>query len=144
MDWNRLDTTIAKELRNIRDGIRFNMDTTGVNASGATSRSIEATGRQILASEVLEKTETGTPPRSQGGGISFPAALFWVEAKPANINPWALVARINAKGSRTYQRGGRKDIYTPELEEAESERFVGQVGTAIEFDIMDFLDSELA
>ena len=143
MEWSNFDFAIKSALDLGAKNVRENMEAAGVNASGETSRSIEATDRQILASEVLEKTETGTPPKSQGGGISFAAAAYWVEVKPAFISPWAVVSAINLRGSRTFQRGGRTDIYTEEFISLEDNLLPNFAATGLENDVMDFLNTQL-
>ena len=63
--------------------IQRNMVDSGVNATGQTSKSItpanvDEWSGQLQADANLETIETGTPPASEGGGISVAEAEFWV------------------------------------------------------------------
>ena len=112
---------ITDYLNYLAGTIRSNMDRAGVNATGQTSRSITVTSDQndgqLTASEVLEATETGNPPKSGGGGISFFATELWLEAKGLSLNPYAVKNKIDLKGTETYRIGGRTDIYTDTIDD---------------------------
>lgn len=103
--------------------IAYNMVETGSNASGLTMRSLEVstgglfggTSGALLGSETFPKIEKGTSP---GTPISFWQILKWVQYKGiasgdgAKRAAGAITNSIRNKGTRTYQRGGRTDIYT--------------------------------
>ena len=113
--------TINDYLEALALDIRANMARLDVNATGRTSRSIEVTTKlntgQLLASSVLEATETGNPPAGQGGGIKLDAAELWIQVRGLSLNAYGLKNRIDKQGTQLFQAGGRTSIYTEVVED---------------------------
>lgn len=139
---------IRKELDRAVSDIRRNAQSAGKVATGKTIRSLErevfdfgggAEGR-IYGASYISTLETGRPP-ARNASTPYQKQQFirslmeWCRVRGigqslndeqlyrlANYMRW----RINTFGSQLWQRGGRKDIITPALEQAEA-RIEGQL-----------------
>jgi hypothetical protein len=145
---SKISQNITNYLNAAKVGIQKNMRTNGLNATGETSRSIATVSKpnagnwQLVASEVLEKQETGTPPKSKGGVVFFDDIVVWLAAKRLwDLSPYAVTNKIAALGTTTYQKGGRTDIYTPELEKFDSKEFTDSVQNGLHDDIFGLIDA---
>lgn len=139
---NGRELAINRYLTRMQKRIRANMQREGVNATGATSRSIYAhtesdTSGQLEASPVLEKTETGQKPGSRVTGLII---FDWAMAKGIDFDmktSFFVAESIKLRGTATFRMGGRKDIYTNVVEdEKELDRFLSdyQKATILEID----------
>lgn len=125
--------------------IKRNFVDQNVNATGRTSRSIEidADGSEgnLLAGEAIRETEEGTAPKSEGGGISLAAAQLWIDVKPAEINVYALYNRINKKGTRLFEEGGRTSIFTDVINNGTTEDvFLNNIATEATTNLLEGFD----
>ena len=102
--------------------IRANLATTGTNASGSMSKSLrfevkETGGKatiQIIGQKYFTVVETGRKPTPG----KKPSRAFvenikqWQGAKNVGGSAYAIALTINKEGSKLWQKGGRKDIYS--------------------------------
>lgn len=112
----------VEELRtNISDAINVN----GLRASGRTQASmrIETKGDRVtlVGRKAFANLERGTPPLWGKMGFTYFRRIIAQWAKDKGLN-WgsdhdrvisAITAKILHKGTRTFIRGGRRDIVTP-------------------------------
>lgn len=105
--------------------IRKNLQSTGTNATGETSRTLRQTTDkdkniqrlQILGRAYFFTVQDGRKPTPQ---YTKPSLQFvesirkWAEAKGKDPkSAYAIAKSIHQKGTRLYQNGGRKDIVDP-------------------------------
>lgn len=115
---------LREELEDLRERIIANMAKADQIVSGGTRDSLHVeirenggvlTGRQAFAT-----LETGSRPWSRPPKRvpRFFADLIgkWIDAKGLYLNKWAVAHTIIHQGSKLYRKGGRADIYTPELQ----------------------------
>lgn len=115
---------LREELEDLRARIIANMAKADQIVSGSTRDSLHVeirenggvlTGRQAFAT-----LETGSRPWSRPPKRvpRFFADLIgkWIDAKGLYLNKWAVAHTIIHQGSKLYRKGGRADIYTPELQ----------------------------
>lgn len=108
-------------LNGLRKKIQANIVKADAVASGAVLRTMVVneypTEGDLIATDYIQNIETGTPPQSAGGGVSYPDILKWVEFKGiANNYEKVAAARItksiNESGTLLYKKGGRTNIFT--------------------------------
>lgn len=115
---------LLEELEDLRKRITDNMAGADLIVTGRTRDSMTAsvqgnagtlTGRQAFAT--LEK---GSRPWSRRPKYvpRFFADLIgeWIDKRGLSLNKWAVARTIIDQGSRLYRRGGRNDVYSPELQ----------------------------
>lgn len=102
--------------------IQANLSATGTNATGKTSRSLrfevsEKGDKQILqvigGRKYFMTVETGrkaTPNYDKPSTQFVQAIKEWAEAKGVEGSPYAIARTIHQKGTKLFQKGGRKDI----------------------------------
>jgi hypothetical protein len=122
-----LDRAGADYVKQIRD----NLASTGTDATGETSRSV---GYRVVQSgnrirlEVygsrpyFPTVETGSKPSTKNPSPEMVRKISkWKEIRGILRNPFAISKGILKFGSRLWQKGGRKDIYTNVRERAFAE-----------------------
>lgn len=115
---------LLEELEDLRKRITENMAGADLIVTGRTRDSMNAsvqgnagtlTGRQAFAT--LEK---GSRPWSRRPKYvpRFFADLIgeWIDKRGLSLNKWAVARTIIDQGSRLYRKGGRNDVYSPELQ----------------------------
>ncbi len=115
---------LREELEDLRARIIANMGKADLVVTGKTRDSMQVevqgnagvlTGRRAFAT-----LETGSRPwsRKPKRVPKFFADLIgeWIEARGLDLNKWAVAHSIIHKGSSLYRKGGRSDIYSPELQ----------------------------
>lgn len=121
---------LAEELEAGRKAIISNSKRAGQEASGKTYRSMrvevlpmpEGGVRGVLSARpFFAALETGTRPwtTQYKTAPKFFAEIIeeWLQDKGLTINPYAVATTIMRKGSKLYRQGGRRDIFTPVVEE---------------------------
>lgn len=104
------------------DEIRNNLASSGTDATGETSRSV---GYQVymnggkLTLEVyggrpyFPTVETGSKPSKKKPGRKMIEKIEkWAGVRGILASPWAIATNILKFGSKLWQRGGRRDIYS--------------------------------
>ncbi len=102
--------------------IRTNIVNSGENASGETAESVR---REVEVStkgyslsiiggrKFFPTVETGSKPSSKKPSPEMVESLKdWAEQKSIKISPWGAAINILRHGSKLWQLGGRRDIYT--------------------------------
>jgi hypothetical protein len=115
---------IEKYLSDMKKSIRQNLTVKGINASKRTYDSVSYAGEYdvgfLWAIRNLHTTETGTASKKRGGVVSFGGIFRWIyekgiaptDEKAAKAMAWAITVSIMQKGTITYQKGGRSDIFS--------------------------------
>jgi len=119
--------------------IQLNIQSTGTNATGKTSRSIHYTisdngekiTLQILGRPYITSIETGrkATPDYTKPSVQFVASIKeWVKAKGLpEGSAYAIAKSIHAKGTKLFREGGRKDIISSVLNQS----FIDQIAKDI-------------
>lgn len=114
---------LQNEAESLISKIKANMVSTGTNATGKTSESLEyeiiedgtKTTININANQFAAVIETGrkpTPDKKPGFSM-IQNIKEWVEARGLEQSMvWAIAQQINNEGTKLWQKGGRDDIYT--------------------------------
>lgn len=123
-------TLLQTEGDNLVKEIQRDMASTGTNATGKTSESLnyevkEEGGRitlSILGRPYTALIEPGRGPRKSSQSSNLASNILeWMQAKGVGQDLTAkqqinlarfLTLRINQRGTKLYQKGGRTDIYT--------------------------------
>lgn len=102
--------------------IRANLSSTGTDATGETSASVGFEVKKEGSRYVLEvyggrpyfpTVETGSKPSNKKPGRKMIESLTkWKAVRGLLASPWAIATNILKFGSRLWQKGGRRDIYT--------------------------------
>jgi len=123
--------------------IRDNLESTGTTATGKTANSmyfklteegtkimVEVFGKPFMA--VVETGRKPTPDKKPSRAM-IDNITEWVSArgKPDSMI-WAVATKIQKEGTELFKKGGRKDIYSNEIE-----GFVDAIGSAITKEIAD-------
>jgi hypothetical protein len=108
--------------------IRANLVSSGENTTGKTAESVtyrvESTiGKTTLTvvggRKFFPTVETGSKPSTKKPSPEMIESLKeWVEKKGIEVSPWGAAVNILKHGSKLWQLGGRKDIYTNVKEQA--------------------------
>lgn len=111
--------------------IRENLSSTGTDASGQTSQSVGYRVYSQGKNFVLEvfggrpffpTVETGSKKSSKNPSPEMIESIkSWVLIRGIVVSPWAVAKNILKYGSKLWQKGGRKDIYSNVREEASKE-----------------------
>lgn len=124
-----VERVLAEELEAGRKAIIENSKRAGQKASGKTYRSMrvevmpmpDGTRGVMSARPFFAALETGSRPwtTQYKTAPKFFAEIIedWLQDKGLTINPYAVATTIMRKGSRLYRQGGRRDIFTPVVEE---------------------------
>lgn len=115
---------LLEELEALRERITQNMSGADLIVTGKTRDSMVAsvqgnagvlTGRQAFAT--LEKGSRPWSKRPKRVPKFFADLIGeWIDARGLDLNQWAVARTIIDKGSSLYRKGGRNDIYSPELQ----------------------------
>ena len=137
-----LDDTIkaiSLKLDDAKQRIIANMGSAGQIVTGRTAESLKVervapNEVRLVARPFFSALETGSQPWSGKTGESMSAQDFravieqWATRKgivPAGMKPqsfaYVVARKIMNEGSRLYRTGGRKDIFTPEVERVQDE-----------------------
>ena len=126
-----LDTILSQWAENVIAKIQLNLESTGTNASGRTSASLDYeitdTGLIISGRQYFQGVEQGRP----GGRVPYrfqDVIRQWMEDKgianqfgsteSAKRSAAYLIAKfIDEHGTKLYREGGRDDIFTSVFEE---------------------------
>lgn len=115
---------LQKEGNSIVEQIRRNLESTGTNATGRTSRSLRYEVRveadsvtlKIIGRPFFKVVETGRKPTRSGASESEPNLVEqikeWIAAKGIPGNAYAIAKSIHQKGTKLFQSGGRDDVYS--------------------------------
>lgn len=105
----------------VRD-IQENLSNTGTDATGETSRSLDYRVEENGSTVTLIVTggrpyfptvETGSKPSSKNPSPEMIESLEgWTAIRNPKMSAWAVAKTILRDGSKLWQKGGRKDIYT--------------------------------
>lgn len=111
--------------------IQQNLSSTGTDASGETSRSVGYRVYSQGTNFVLEvfggrpffpTVETGSKPSKKNPSPAMVESLKqWKAIRGLEASPWAIAKSILKNGSKLWQKGGRKDIYSNVREDASRE-----------------------
>ena len=105
--------------------IKGNLASTGTNASGETSQSLQSTlikknRVQVTGKPYIYVVETG---RKAGKMPPISNILKWIESGKPSFSgsavsfAWAISRKIAKEGSALFRSGGRTDIITPAISE---------------------------
>lgn len=126
--------TVADALEEMRRRISENIEVLGLKASGRTQASMhveETDGGGILwGRKYFQSLEEGSAPAPRGRwfqsvikqwikdkGIAVDTSRYSDYDKALDSAAWAVSKSIIRNGTVTYRMGGRKDVYTPVLNE---------------------------
>lgn len=145
-------------LNAMRDRIIRNMQAAGQVVTGKTAESIKVeqyapNAARITARPYFAALETGSKPwtnihmKERKDGSEYPSApgwfvdiiADWLNRKGLSFSAWAVATKIMSKGSALYLSGGRRDIFTNEIEATKEEigASIGQLYMKTVRDIMD-------
>lgn len=109
-------------LSDLQTQIKKNMVKADAVASGKTYKSVDFKAEDVsgllFANDVINKIETGTPPKRLGGEVDFYGILDWVRVRQIGdltyekATAGRITHSIRQRGTLTYQMGGRTDIFT--------------------------------
>jgi len=129
MEAKKIDDLVFKKLNELRDRIAANIKSTNSSASGMSSQSMvitrEQTRQTLSARPFFATLETGRrpgkmPPISKM--LEFLAARQIQMEGVSNLKrAWGTAINISKFGTKLFQKGGRKDIYTNEIEKFKTE-----------------------
>lgn len=118
--------------------IRKNLQSTGTNATGETSRTLRQTTDkqnniqrlQILGRAYFFTVQDGrkATPQYTKPSLQFVESIKkWAEAKGVKASPYAIAKSIHQRGTKLYQNGGRKDIVDPVI----NQNFIDKISEEI-------------
>lgn len=109
--------------------IQDNLDASGENATGKTKQSVKYSvdkNELVVFSDrpYFKSVETGSRPSNKKPSPEMVESLTeWAQAKPADISPQGAAVNILKYGSKLWQQGGRKDIFSNVWEEVKKDFF---------------------
>lgn len=128
---NDIEKILDDAGRGFVDEIRKNLSSSGTDATGETSRSV---GHEVYTQGdriILEvyggrpyfpTVETGSKPsKKKPGRKMIDKIKTWADVRGILASPWAIAMNILKFGSKLWQKGGRKDIYSNVAERAGSD-----------------------
>lgn len=123
---NDCTNLVRETLEDVRKQIAENIVGRGLNATGKTiaSMTIELRGiteGTLYGRKYFDSLEKGVKPNKRNHvSYNFHDAIEkWLIAKGlTHLNAWSVAWNIDQHGTRTFREGGRKDIYTPAIENA--------------------------
>ena len=126
---------LLETLQDLKVRIIHNMEANGQVVSGKTKDSLEIVTDEpnhakLMARGYFAALETGSQPwkythvRYRKDGSTYPSAPRWfidiidrwITDKGLTLNSWAVATKIMADGSSLYRSGGRRDIFSNEVE----------------------------
>jgi hypothetical protein len=125
--------------------IRANMGAAGMNATNETSHSLRIEIKQegtktkltLLGRPYFMTVQTGRKPtpNKKPSREMIDRITAWVEARDMDLDAvWAIATKIQQKGTKLWQEGGRQDIVDPAVED-----FIDEVGHHISDEMADQL-----
>ena len=117
--------------------IRQNLNTTGTNASGDTSKSLKSTmlqpnHLQVTGKDFLYVVETGRKP---GKAPPISPIMKWIDSGKASFTgsklsfAFAISKSIAKSGSSLFRAGGRTDIITPAISDKRIDQLTSEIAT---------------
>ncbi len=114
---------LQQEGNSIVEQIRRNLESTGTNATGRTSRSLRYAVRvesdsvtlKIIGRPFFKVVETGrkaTPQYTKPSEDFVASIREWAQAKGIPGAAYAIARSIHQKGTKLHQSGGRDDIFS--------------------------------
>lgn len=104
------------------EDIRKNLASSGTDATGETSKSVgyevyQSGGKLILevygGRPYFPTVETGSKPSKKKPGRKMIEKISsWADVRGILASPWAIATNILKFGSKLWQKGGRRDIYS--------------------------------
>jgi len=124
-----IEELVYKKLEDLRSRIAENIKSSGQSASGMTAQSMvikkEANRITLYGREFFGTLETGRKP---GKVPPISNILNWLQSRGMQLEgssnlrrAWGIATNISKFGTKLHQSGGRKDIYTNEIEKFKSE-----------------------
>lgn len=107
--------------------IQDNIDATGSTATGRTKESVQYAieGNTLVVFSdrpYFKAIETGSKPSTKNPSPQMVESLTeWAQAKSVQAPPQAIAKSILKHGSKLWQKGGRKDIYSNAWDEVKEE-----------------------
>lgn len=159
MDLTDYRDIIYRSLERIRSNIADNINSKGLRASGKTEKSMRIEmydeGGRLWGRQYFQSLEEGRPAgkvpynfasiikqwiRDKGIAVQLVpykrrASERWqpkysVEERSLNMAAGAIAHSIATRGTLLFRQGGRRDIYTPIIEE-ETKRLEGEIGILV-------------
>lgn len=127
---------IVERVEKLRDDIRARIDETGQRASGATQQNMpiiaSSDGVRLVGRAFFASLETGNSEWTGKTGIPCSFAAFkeiirqWIIDKGLTVDnqeraAGAIAYTIIHRGTKLYREGGRRDVFTPLVEEARAD-----------------------
>ena len=120
--------------------IQANLASTGTNASGATSKSVQSTQKDnrvtVTGRPFFYAVETGSGPmvnETKGNPTLQQSILGWIQTGKPGISEniegasWAISKFIHKYGTKLFRDGGRDDIFTPAISEQRVDVLVAEI-----------------
>lgn len=115
---------LLEELEDLRRRITENMAGADLIVTGKTrdsmAASVQGNAGTLVGRQAFATLETGSRPWSRRPKYvpRFFADLIgeWIDKRGLDLNKWAVARTIIDQGSSLYRKGGRSDIYSPELQ----------------------------
>ena len=120
--------------------IQANLASTGTNASGATSKSVQSTQKDnrvtVTGRPFFYAVETGSGPmvnETKGNPTLQQAILGWIQTGKPGISEniegasWAISKFIHKYGTKLFIDGGRDDIFTPAISSQRVDVLVAEI-----------------
>lgn len=108
------------------NNIRANMGAANMNVTNETSHSLRFEIKQegtkfrfqLIGRPFFMTVQTGRKPTpgKKPSREMIDRITAWVEGRNLDISPWAIAVKIQEKGTKLWQSGGRKDIVDPAKE----------------------------
>ena len=159
MDLTDYRDIIYRSLERIRSNIADNINSKGLRASGKTEKSMRIEmydeGGRLWGRQYFQSLEEGRPAgkvpynftaiikqwiRDKGIAVQLVPykrrvserwqPKYSVEERSLNMAAGAIAHSIATRGTLLYRQGGRRDIYTPIIEE-ETKRLEGEIGIIV-------------
>lgn len=115
---------VTQALEEVAEEIRQNIDELGLRASGKTQKSLRVaktkSGARLLGRAAFDTLERGSAPGLRGRWFDDVIAQ-WMAAKGIGGDPKRIAWSIRRYGTKTWQQGGRIDVYTPNVIKAVDE-----------------------
>lgn len=126
------------ELDRIIDSIQDRLSQTGTDATGETSKSLrrvvddsnDVVQGAIYARKFFKVVETGrrATPTKKPSREMIANITRWAKSRGLGDDAvWAIATKINKEGSELFKKGGRKDIFTPSLNDEAIDRMVKRI-----------------
>ena len=131
--------------------IRDNLASTGTNASGETSQSLQSdlignSRLQVSGKAFIYVVETG---RKAGKRPPVSSIIKWLETGKVPIEgsiesaAWAISKKIGEEGSSLFRKGGREDIITPAISDQRVDELIDQVANAAQEETVNVIENAI-